>query len=344
MGASVLFGPQTMNAPWGLESRLRLVETACEFFSFEARTVEARHRIIGKEMPKRGVPEPFSLAEFLRYLELKNVFSKPPNGLRVTQLLDEMVASGLLLPTGSKGQSVLRMNDRFLFLASVPGNWRGAFRWVPVLGAEFLYRLCEPGLVHITGTNDEGVAVAGTGLIISPSHVLTCRHVVSDMKLDSEQTFQGKSCAVSAASIHAHDEVDVAVIEVTGAPLAPIPDAMFQAPVIAQQVHTLGYPKLPGLMDASVTMQQGAVTNESVTSLSGEQLFLYSAISRPGNSGGPVVSDDGYIVGLSIVDSTAEYQAGGAFSPHYAGIPGQVVVGAVASMGLGLQLPFEEYE
>ncbi len=109
-------------------------------------------------------------------------------------------------------------------------------------------------------------------------------------------------------------------------------------------VHTLGYPKLPGLRDATVTIQHGAVTNESVTSLSGEPLFLFSAISRPGNSRGPVVSDDGYIVGLSIVDSTAEYGSDEPFSPHYAGIPAQVVVWAVESLALGIDLPFEKYE
>ena len=117
-----------------------------------------------------------------------------------------------------------------------------------------------------------------------------------------------------------------------------------QAPVVAQTVYTVGYPKLPGLREASVVMQQGVVTNESVTSLAGESLFLYSAISRPGNSGGPVMSEDGYMVGLSIVDATGQYQAKEAFSPHYAGVPSQVVVKAVEDLGLGIQLPFEHYE
>ena len=91
-------------------------------------------------------------------------------------------------------------------------------------------------------------------------------------------------------------------------------------------------------------MQKGAVTNESVTSFSGESLFLYSAIARPGNSGGPVMSEDGYVVGLSIVDSTGQYHTNEAFSPHYAGIPAQVVVKTVKDLGLGIELPFEEYE
>ena len=104
-------------------------------------------------------------------------------------------------------------------------------------------------------------------------------------------------------------------------------------------MYTLGYAKLPGLRDASVTMQQGAVTNESVTSLAKESLFLYSAISRPGNSGGPVMSEDGYFVGLSIVNATGQYHTEDAFSPHYAGIPAQVLVKAVEDLSLASSCP-----
>ena len=67
-------------------------------------------------------------------------------------------------------------------------------------------------------------------------------------------------------------------------------------------------------------------------------------ISRPGNSGGPIMSHDGYVVGLSIVDATGEYVGNEAFSPHYAGIPAQVVVEAVESLGLGIELQREKYE
>ena len=56
-------------------------------------------------------------------------------------------------------------------------------------------------------------------------------------------------------------------------------------------------------------MQSGAVTSEAVTSLGGESLFLYSAIARPGNSGGPVLSQHGYVVGLCTEDVTGEYDA-----------------------------------
>ena len=97
------------------------------------------------------------------------------------------------------------------------------------------------------------------------------------MQLDQRQEFQDNEYAISTDSIYKHPEIDVAVIRVDGPPLSPIRGLLLQAPLVAQTVYTLGYPKLPGLRDASVTMQQGAVTNESVTSLAGESLFLFSA-------------------------------------------------------------------
>ena len=342
MASGPRFGPDTMNAPWGLASRLKLALRACEFFN--ATMVADSHAAIGKQLPKEVNPAPLSAVDFLSYLEVVGGFPKTPNALLVVRMLDRMASTGLLVFAGCDGYRFGGLGNHYVY---IPSKWevlRGHFRMVPALGPEFLYHLCAPGLVHITGTNGDGDAVAGTGLVVHPSHVLTCRHVVSEMKVDERQRFQGKACTVGEDAIHEHADVDVAVIRVDGPALAPLQGAMFQAPVVAQTVYTLGYPKLPRLREASVVMQPGAVTNGAVTSLEGESLFLYSAIARPGNSGGPVMSEDGYVVGLCTEDVTGEYDPAHAFSPHYAGVPAQVVVDAVASLGLGIQLPFERYE
>ena len=342
MAPNQLFDQDAMNAPWGLQSRLKLVSFACDFFNVS--TVAASHTVIGKEVRSGGSPEPLTVSDFLEYLEVKKVFRKSPNAFRVAQTVERMASTGLLVHAGYGKPSIAGLQDHYLYMVTVSEARRYLFRLVPVLGPEYLYELCAPGLVHITGTNKNGVAVAGTGLVVHPDYVLTCRHVVSDMKVDGEQTFQGRKYAVNEESMRKHSDVDIAVVRVDGAPLTLLKGALFQAPIVAQTVYTLGYPKLPGLREAPVTMQQGAVTNECVTSLSGESLFLYSAISRPGNSGGPVMSEDGYVVGLSIVDARGQYHPDEAFSPHYAGIPAQVVVKAVEDLGLGIQLPFESYE
>jgi len=329
-----------MNAPWGLDSRIKLVQLACEFFdpSKSAENLAA----IGRE-PRPGILSLFNTSEFLKYLERKQAFPKPPNVFRVAEVLERMTSAGLLTRISEPaGLSITGISPgRYMLIAG--DAHRGPFRLVSVLGPEYLHRLCAPTLVHISGTSD-GSPASGTGLVVDAHHILTCRHVVSDMELDRTQVFQDTEYEIKDGSIHRHPRIDVAVMRVDGPRLAPVPGFLLQAPVVAKTVYTLGYPKLPGLLEASVTMQRGAVTNESVTSFAGEELFLYSAIARPGNSGGPVVSEDGYFVGLSIVDATGQYADENAFSPHYAGIPAQVLVLAVDDLNLGLRLPFEHYE
>ena len=56
------------------------------------------------------------------------------------------------------------------------------------------------------------------------------------------------------------------------------------------------------------------------------------------------MSDDGHVVGLRIEDSAAEYLSDGPFSPHYAGIPGPIVVEVVRDLRLGVDLPFQALE
>lgn len=337
-----LFGLDTMNAPWGLQSRVKLAALACDFFS--VKKTAANHAAVGKELPVKRNPEPLTGRDFLNYLKIKKFFPKPPSALRVAEMIGRMASSGLLVSIGHSEPSIAGLGNHYLYALTVWEARRDLFRLVPALGPEYLFDLCAPGLVHITGTSENGIEVAGTGLVIGARHVLTCRHVLTDMEVSGTQKIQGREYVVEERSLYLHPEIDVAVIQVKGAPLSPLKGAIFQAPVVAQSVYTLGYPKLPGLRDASVIMQKGAVTNERVTSLAGERLFLYSAISRPGNSGGPVMSHDGYVLGLSIMDAIGEYDAGNAFSPHYAGIPSQVVVAAVRDLDLGIELPFEKYE
>ena len=330
-----------MNAPWGLDSRLKLVALVCGFF--DVNKVAASHAAIGSKPANPENATPLSVTDFLKYLETTNVFHKTPNALRVARIVEEMVSAGLLVPGGHAKPAIAGLSNHYLYLPTADKARQGPFCLVPVLGPEYLYRLCAASLVHISGRN-VGVAVAGTGLVVDQRHVLTCRHVVSDMELDRRQVFQSRQYEITDGSVHCHPDIDIAVMRVDGPPLSAVAGILLQAPVVAQTVYTLGYPKLPGRRDASVTMQQGAVTNESVTSLAGERLFLYSAIARPGNSGGPVMSENGYVVGLSVVDAIGQYDNEDAFSPHYAGIPAQVLVRAVEDLGLGIQLPFQGYE
>ena len=337
-----LWNQDTMNAPWGVTSRTTLAAWAVKFFN-PINYVDSCNAI-GKDPNKN--PEFFSLTEFMTYLENKEAFDKKPNVFRAGQILQKMSSAGILHNLGNKPGEFGFLSDIYLFLNTYSENRRQGHFWLgPALGADFLFHLSAPGVVHITGKNKDGNVKAGTGFVFHPHHILTCRHVVCDMQLDRMQKFQGFECTVDEESVYKHKKDDVAVIRVDE-PLKPVAGLVFQPPVIAQTVFTLGYPKIPCTREAPLTMQPGAVTSESVVSLQGKSLFLYSAISRPGNSGGPVISEDGYVVGIASEDLTMESddEKDSAFSPHYAGVPSHIILKAVADMGLDVEIPFEDFE
>ena len=232
-----LWDKETMNGPWSLDSRTKLAVSAIKFFN--VMNYPDSCKAIDKK-PKEK-PELFSLSEFVTYLENEKVFGKKPNVFRVFEFLNSMSSAGILQNVGNKVGETALFGSCYLFFDSNAGTPRGqgTFWLAPVLGADFLYRLIAPGIVHITGKNENGDEVAGTGVIFHPQHILTCRHVVCDMQVDREQVFQGIECVIDREAIHKHEKVDVAVVRVNSE-LQPVPGLVFQAPVIAQTVFTLG--------------------------------------------------------------------------------------------------------
>ena len=227
---------------------------------------------------------------------------------------------------------------------------QGSLWLARALGGRFVHHQVSPAIVHVTGKTTQGDPRAGSGVVFDLHHILTCKHVVTSMKVDETQKFQGKEVTINQGSIYKSETADIAVIQVD-IPMKPVPGLAFLAPIVAQTVYTFGYPKIPNVRprlpntdDAYLVMQSGEVTNEHVVASDGAELFLYSAISRPGNSGGAIVSDDGYVVGIVTELTDGRYDGEDVFSPHYAGIPAHVIANAIGEMGLEVDIPYETFD
>lgn len=332
-----------MNMSWSLDNRLKLALTALEFFDVENKhrmaqlVPEPAHRV------RRGDRPPFSVLEFCEYLERTRVFERKPNYFRVQHIVNAMASHGILVQAGHSEHLPPLLTERYMYFRGMFGeHFRGNLWLTPALGPELLYREARPGVVHITGTKG-GDAVGATGVIVHRHYVVICRHVVEGVDLDACQSFLGKACAVDADRVRRHATEDIALIRVD-ATLTPLHRAVFRQPIVGQAVHTMGYPRLPNTRDATLTMQSGTVTNERVTNLDGQSLFLYSAISRPGNSGGPVMSEDGFVIGLATEDHVASYSSDERFAPHYAAVPADVVVETVEELAPEIELVVGKFE
>lgn len=323
-------------APLSIELRTILASHAVHFFS--PGSYQENCAVIEKE-PDSEATRPLDAYEFTKYLKNKGILNDPLKYTeRIRQLLDRMAATGVLIELGH-GSHVM-LPKHYYFLKELSTLQKAGIFWLaPALGDDFSYYLAAPAIVHITGIDQDGDVCAGTGIIFAPHYVLTCAHVVEDMKVDKQQVLQGVRCRINKC--FPHPKVDVAVIHIDQ-PLKPVPGLSFLPPKVTQPVFTLGYPKIPFAREAALTIQRGEVTNESVTTLDGHQVFLYSAIARPGNSGGPIVSGDGYIVGISMQD-LSQQDKGNAFSPHYAGIPAHKIAECLNDLDVDTQIPIEDF-
>lgn len=323
-------------SPFTLAQRIDLTIAALNFFS--PMEYEKMCSTLGKTRAQNRI-EPFSGRDFLNYLETtKKLPEAGRYSSKIGELLAELAKHGVLKEVGRNGDILLGIS--YYFLLELTHLQKTGILWLArVLGPEFLYNVYAQATVQITGVTEDGDAHAGTGLVIAPNWILTCAHVLTDMQVDESQSILGMQRRVIRTL--PHPSVDVGLLEVEQ-PMPLLPGIAFRSPVVAESVFTLGYPRVPLSREAALVMQRGEVTNPSVTLLDGSVVFLYSAIARPGNSGGPILSDMGHVVG--IVTEELSEQAEDFRIPFHAGIQTQELVQALAELHAPVTLPVESYE
>jgi len=159
---------------------------------------------------------------------------------------------------------------------------------------EHVYKATKPSVVRITRP-DGGL---GTGFVFfSSKHIATALHVV-DLGREVRVEFPGGRQS-TAEVVAWDDEHDLAILELAEAtdapPLVPRVNIAIGAPILA-----IGNPygdlarfsrELEGLLNFSVS--QGIVSAKT------ESLIQTDAVLSPGNSGGPMLSCDGHVVGVA---------------------------------------------
>ena len=322
-------------APLQLEQRKNIALAALDFFS--PISYEKVSAAIDRS-PTPGRTEPFDGSDFLTYLEKTGVLSDSRKySARIRDLLEKLESTGLLTYMG-QGRDVL-IGKRYYFLKELTALERKGLLWTaPALGPEFLYSVFSTITAQITGTGKEGDAHAGTALAIAPNWLLTCAHVINDMEIDEEQTILGRPYRVVRKL--SHKSIDVGLIQVEQE-LTVIDALAFRDPFLSEPVFTFGFPFVPLAREPALIMQRGEVTSTNVKLLDGRDVFLYSAIARPGNSGGPILSESGHVLG--IVTEQLERQGMTYTLPFHAGVSAATISSAIAEIQPSLQLPVENY-
>jgi S1-C subfamily serine protease len=167
-------------------------------------------------------------------------------------------------------------------------------------------------VLKIRGNNKCGRGVEGTGFVYEPNRLMTNAHVVAGV--DRPMVEIGDSM-VEAQVVAFDSDIDIAVLRVDTGNIRSLQfDIDHDGPAQPQDpVAILGYPEdgpydvQPGRIRAEQRLRspdiygRGAVIRE---------VYSIRALVRPGNSGGPVLNEDGRVSGVVFAASVTDSETG----------------------------------
>ena len=176
------------------------------------------------------------------------------------------------------------------------------------IGRDADVRQARASVVTLRGENSCNRGVEGTGFLYSPNRVMTNAHVVAGID-DPKVIVNGGE--VPATVVYYNPDLDVAVLAVNG---LNRPYLSFDKQGHAREPGAvLGYPQ-----DGPYNVQAARVRGEQrlrSPDIYGDgtvirHVFSLRALVRPGNSGGPLVSRDGRVLGVIFAASVSDHDTG----------------------------------
>jgi S1-C subfamily serine protease len=163
-------------------------------------------------------------------------------------------------------------------------------------------------VLKIHGTNECGNGIEGSGFLYAGNRLMTNAHVVAGV--DDPEVLLGES-SVPAEVVYYNPDIDVAVLALDSGATPHLTfdrDAEAQAPV-----EILGYPQdgpydvQPGRIRAEQRLRSPNIYNRGTVI---REVYSLRGLVRPGNSGGPIVSSAGDVVGVVFAASVTDDETG----------------------------------
>ena len=190
-------------------------------------------------------------------------------------------------------------------------------------------------IVKVENKDKEGNLDLGTGFCINThlnangqrkQFIVTNKHVVEDFAELRILTNDDKVIGYNA--IHKDEKRDIAFIEIKDFEFQP-PYLILKPKIdILSDVTTIGYPSIPYTKEAYQLYHKGEV-NSMVEDYQGNVFFLVSAKTSSGNSGSPVINDEGCVVGMLTQElfNKNDYINKGK-PPYFAAMPSSEIIKA----------------
>ena len=187
------------------------------------------------------------------------------------------------------------------------------------IGRDPQVRAAAASVVKVRGENACNRGVEGTGFLYAPGRVMTNAHVVAGVSDPS--VFVGDD-EVPATVVLYDEDLDIAVLAVDGVDRAFL--RFDNGGKERQAAAVLGFPE-DGPYDVQAARIRGEQKLRS-PDIYGEgtvirEVFSIRSLVRPGNSGGPLVGDDGRVLGVIFAASVTDDDTGYALTAEQVSRP-----------------------
>jgi len=154
---------------------------------------------------------------------------------------------------------------------------------------------------------------SGTCFVVTPDgHAITNNHVVDGGREIKLRLSDGREFAAAVQS--RSTSTDLALLKIDATELAYLSLGDARSERVGAEVFTVGYP-VTAILGDDIKFTDGVIS--SLSGIGGEMAFMQITVPiQPGNSGGPLVNDNGNVVGVTT--STA---AVGTFLKHAGTLP-----------------------
>lgn len=170
-------------------------------------------------------------------------------------------------------------------------------------------QFCDSVLPVIVKTVDGRTDIGTCFVLGNASTIFTARHVIENMEQICIPTRSGDSVSAREITVAEDPRLDVATI-LTDRPLEGIPFFRCTDSALLDDVLCLGYPPIPGFnailvsdfahVNAEIKSSIGKVVGSDRSYLDRQTYILLNARVKGGNSGGPVVNKQGYVIGILV--------------------------------------------
>jgi S1-C subfamily serine protease len=182
------------------------------------------------------------------------------------------------------------------------------------------YRTYRSALVKIGVRTAKGDQATGTGFHIGSGMVVTAKHILQGNELvNAVREPNLEAVEITQHLAHPETEMDVLVLKTnipetaTHIPLGTHLNEWIKDEFVLSKALIMGYPRIP-LADRMFLVCAEAEVNATINLLNSKTPhFVLSSTARGGFSGGPVISDDGKLLGMitkSLLTDNAHESAG----------------------------------